>query len=454
VADAWRFPVYLVRNFIADRCLNTTAALTYQTLFAVVPFVTMLYTVLSMFGAVQDAGRQFEDFVFSNVVPENVAVVQEYLHSFSEQASNLTIPSAMFLAVTVFMMLFTIERTFNEIWKIREPRRGFERLLMYWALLTVAPLLLVAGIAMSTYALSLPLFSDVTESPLLWRVLPVVMSAVTFTLVYIAVPNTLVPLRHAIIGGVLVAAVFETAKFGFGTLMSQSSFQVLYGTFAVVPLFLLWVYTSWMIVLIGAELVKGLGVYRFAGSHSVRDPLVQVLTVLYLFHRAHLRGEVVTERMVRERAKRIDLEHWTDYRSRLMALNLIRPVERGGMVLSRDLAEVTVWQLHESLPWPLPTEKVRDGDDWEQRISTVFEHIEADNGARLKMSIESLFRDNEKATGVVVEGEILDEDDAAELADVVDVTELAADRDAGAEGDSDHGPNRNPRKKEKPAWRA
>ena len=148
--------------------------------------------------------RILEDFIFTNVVPENVSLVQEYLGGFSAQAQSLSMPSAVFLVATAFLMLFTIERTFNEIWRIKETRHGLQRLMMYWALIGV-------GIIVTTYVLSLPLISDVADSPVLLRFLPVLLSASTFTLIYAVVPNTLVPVRHAMVGGVLVAAVFESA---------------------------------------------------------------------------------------------------------------------------------------------------------------------------------------------------------------------------------------------------
>ncbi len=391
-AEIWRLLGFLGRHFVEDNCQTTAAALTYQTLFAVVPSLTVMYTVLSAFESFSGMGRVVEDFIFANVVPENVSVVQDYLRSFSDQARNLSVPSVILLAVTAFLMLFTIERTFNEIWRIREPRRGFQRVMMYWAVLTLGPLLVVLGIGVSTYLLSLPLISDVTDSPGFLAFLPLLMSALTFTLIYIAVPNTVVPVRHAVIGGVLVAIVFEGAKYLFTSVMSRSSFEVIYGTFAVVPLFLLWIYVSWTIVLVGAELVKGLGVYRFEGSHRLEAPLMQFLILLEVFFDAHRRGETVTEKMIRTRGARVDMEKWTDYRQKLMDLKLIRKAEKGDMVLSRDLGEVPLWELCRQLPWPLPAKVVEPVKSWESRLSETFQSISGRNEELLGLDIESLFR--------------------------------------------------------------
>ncbi len=392
VQECWRFLRFLIDHYVEDNCQTTAAALTYQTLFAVVPALTVTYTVMASVEAFAGLGQTVEDFIFHNVVPENVSLIQDYLRSFSQQALNLSIPSAIFLTVTAFLMLFTIERTFNEIWRIKEPRHGFQRLMMYWAVLTMGPVLVGLGIVSTTYALSLPLISDVSESPLFLQILPLGLSAATLMLIYTVVPNTNVPFRHALVGGIVVALVFEVAKFSFAFVMSRSDFQIIYGTFAVVPLFLLWIYVSWTIVLIGAELVKGLGVYRFQGSNRLESPLFQMLIVLEVFYVSHQKGQVVTEQMIRDLGPRINLEKWTEYRQALVELNLINAVERGGLVLSRDLSEISIWELYQQLPWPLPVHGVGNESDWEKSLSELFESIANRDETILSGDLETLYR--------------------------------------------------------------
>ncbi len=395
VTESWRLLKFLVQHFFEDSCQTTAAALTYQTLFAVVPALTMMYAVLSTFDTFGGMGRTIEDFIFGNIVPESVGAVQEYISNFSRGAQKLGVPSAIFLGVTAFLMLLTIERTFNEIWRIKEPRHGFQRLLMYWAVLTMGPMLFGVGFGVTTYVVSLPLISDVTDSPYFLRFVPVLMSASAFTLIYVAVPNTRVPIKHAAIGGVLVATIFEMAKLSFGFIMSRSSFEAIYGTFAVVPLFLLWIYVSWTIILMGAELVKGLGVYRFEGSSRLEEPLFQMLIILEVFNRAHHRGEIVTEKMIRALGSRINLENWTEYRQQLVELNLIRKVERGGLILARDLSELTIWELYNKLPWPLPDRSVGGTSIWEKSLSETFKSIAGRNEDILGRDLESLFLSRE-----------------------------------------------------------
>ena len=391
----WGILVHTLKRYADDGCQATAAALTYQTLFAVVPLLTVMYAVLNAVEAFKVLSAEVEGFLFKNVVPENVGHLQLYLHDFSIQAQSLSIPSLIFLAVTAFLMLFTIERTFNEIWRVREPRQGYQRFLMYWALLSLGPLLVGMGFVITTYLLALPLLSDVDQYAGFLRYVSVLLSAAMLTLVYVAVPNCTVSLKHALLGGLLVAIAFETAKYLFGFVMSRSSFEIIYGAFAAVPLFLLWIYVSWSIVLMGAELVKALGVYRLDGGEQQEAPLLQVMLILELFFRAHQAGLVLREDDLSSHGARIDLEHWSDYRQMLIALNLIRSVDKGGLVLSRDLREVSLWDLHQSSGWPMPT-TIKGSSPWERALAENLQTINQHNKALLKGDLESLFRLEDK----------------------------------------------------------
>lgn len=246
-------------NCQADRCQMIAGALTMQTLFALVPGLTIAYLSLSTFEAYLALSRSMEDVIFSYVVPESVATVQQYLRQFSDQAQTLSIPSAVILGITAILMLNTIEKTFNEIWRIKAPRTGLRRLAVYTALLTLGPLLLVLGLSMTIYVFSLPYLSNLAGSQWGLWVLPFVTSAAMYTLAYWMIPNVSVNWRHALLGGVGVAVIFEIARFGFALVMTYSDMAVVYGAFAVLPGLLLWLYISWFIILAGAEVVAEMG---------------------------------------------------------------------------------------------------------------------------------------------------------------------------------------------------
>ena len=349
-----QFLRYVVSEYVSDGCQTTGAALTYQTLFAVVPALTVSYMVLSAFEAFAGVSQILENFIFSYVVPENIASVQSYLRMFSDQARSLSTLSFLILGGTAFLMLFTIEKTFNEIWKVSEPRNKLQRVLMYWGLLTLGPVLIVGGTVITTYLFSLPLISDVSDLPLFLQFLPWILSVLAFTLVYAAVPNAVVPFRHALIGGVLVAVSFEGAKYGFGMLMAASDFEVIYGAFAIIPVFLLWIYVTWTIILAGAEVVKALGLFSSDQDLQSQPQHVQLLGILSLFYQAYQEGSELTEKQFSHDNEVVNLRFWRENREKLIAFGLLVRTERGGLILARSLQGLTLWQLFEGLGMALP----------------------------------------------------------------------------------------------------
>ena len=388
-----RFLKFLWEQFVEDSCLQTAQALTYQTLFAIVPLLTLTYTVLSLFEAYSGVGQIVEEFLFSNIVPENIAVVQDYLHSFSNQARQLSLPSLILLAVVALMMLMTIEKTLNKIWRIREPRHGFQRLLMYWAVLTLGPLLVGCALAISTYVFSMPFVSNVTEATGILNYLPLLLGAAFFTLIYVAVPNCNVPFVNALMGGCFAALFFELAKLMFALLVTNTDFAVIYGAFAAVPLLLMWIYLCWVIALLGAEFVKVLTVFPRGGEQLRDAPLVQILHILELFKSAHEKGESVGEKDIAGLADRIQLGLWNEYRSRLIETKFIRPVDGGSMVLSRDLREISLWDLYRLLPWPLPDGGAAKAQ-WGPHLKELLSTTAGQNSEALSVDVASLLEKN------------------------------------------------------------
>lgn len=388
----WDFIRYLQKSFAEDNCQSTAAALTYQTLFALVPLLAIAYVIFESFTAFDGLSQQFEAFIFSNIVPENAGVVQEYLVSFSGQARNLSIPSVIMVVGTSFLMLFTIESTFNEIWQVREPRYGAQRFLMYWAVLTLSAPLVVASIFTTTYIESLPYISDVTESTSGLHFVPILLGTGFLTLVYVVVPNCYVRVSHAAIGAAFTSVAFEISKVLFTEIMAKSNLEAIYGTFAAVPLFLIWLYVSWTLVLLGAEVVKSLGVYRFEEEEDVEAPLFQVVLILELFYLAHQKGEILRDQDIRAQTRRIQLELWPETKAQLMEMGLIRTLDRGGMILAKNLNEVSVWDLYQTLNWQLPP-NIKGEHAWEKTLSSQFSGLYEKSENDLKGDLETLFKE-------------------------------------------------------------
>ena len=387
------FWLSLYQRFVENRGAGNAAALTYTTLFAVVPMMTVTFAMLSAIPAFKGVGEDIQGFIFHNFVPSTGEAVQGYLREFTTQARQLTWFGVGLLAVTAFLMLVAIEKTFNVIWRVRQPRRGMSSFLLYWAILSLGPLLLGAGFAVSTYIASLSLISGpdaVVGTKTLLGFAPLLSSIAAFTLLYAAVPNTRVPLRHALLGGLFSAVLFEVAKALFGLYVSLfPGYHLIYGAFATVPLFLLWIYLSWLIVLLGAELVYGLSQPR----HWRREPIARgllLLVVLRLLLKRQQQGEALHYGDMQRAGWRLPEDEWSQVMDFLEREHLACKASRGGWVLCRDLHQVSLHQLLECSPWPLPSLSqlpAQLDEPWYPALREGLEHLQAEREERFGVSL-------------------------------------------------------------------
>jgi len=252
-----RFLAHLFRRFNQDRCLQIASSLTFTTLLALVPLVTVMLTLLSVFPAFSGLGEEIHAFLLANMLPEKAGkVVSGYIEQFTGRAGRLTAFDTAFLAVTAFMMMFTIEHAFNSIWRVSRPRPVAQRILVYWSALTLGPVLIGASLSITSYlvgaSLGLTRDTPLAGTAILWLV-PFVLTWAAFTLLYYVVPNRAVKPRHALVGGLVAAFVFEIMKRSFASYVAQfPTYALVYGAFAVIPIFLLWIYFSWVVIVIGA----------------------------------------------------------------------------------------------------------------------------------------------------------------------------------------------------------
>ena len=247
----------LGHRFREDRLALTAGGLTFTSVISLVPLVTVtlaLLTVFPMFASLQETLRRF--FVTA-LVPDAIAQpVLEAVTQFSSRASQLGVAGLMALLVSAIALMLTIDRALNAIWRVRRPRPIGQRVLVYWAAITLGPLLIGLSITASSYALSASrgvLGSELQGIGVLLGGLEFVLVALAVAALFHYVPNTHVRWRHALFGGVFVAIGFIGAKrlltLYFGNL---STFAMVYGAFATVPIFLVWIYLTWVIVLLGA----------------------------------------------------------------------------------------------------------------------------------------------------------------------------------------------------------
>ena len=347
--EAVSFARYIARRFIDDGCQQNAAALTYMSLFAIVPLMTVGFAMFSAIPAFETFGEQIQSFVFRHFVPTTGSEVQTYLESFSNQARSLTGIGVAFLVVTAYFMLSNIEKSFNKIWRTRENRKGLNTFLLYWAILSLGPIMLGAGLVMTTYLAVFVKDLDVLGVlPYVLKYLPLLFTTATFTLLFFAIPNCKVSFKHAAIGGAVCGIFFESAKYLFASLVSNSSYQLVYGTFATIPLFLIWLYFSWLLVLSGAILVRALSSYRRRVAPIYPDLIVGTL-VLQQFWQRQSQGDPVDENHLLHSeclfGEDISREQWERLRNALLANKILAITEEGCFILARDLHSLSLWDL-------------------------------------------------------------------------------------------------------------
>lgn len=245
----------VVKEFYETSCSTRAAGLAYTTLLSIVPMMSVGLAVISAFPVYKEAGSWLQGFIFKNFVAGSADVIQHQLESFAAQAASLSPTGIFFLFITAVLMIFTMENTFNTIWHVKERRHGVTAFLMYWAVLTLLPILIGVGFAVSSYFFSLPFISKTTVAlrrPLL-KMLPYVLTWGAFSFLYVALPNRKIYLRHAAVGALIATLFFELAKYGFGLyILYFPTYELIYGALATIPVFLVWVYVSWTIILFGA----------------------------------------------------------------------------------------------------------------------------------------------------------------------------------------------------------
>ena len=392
----------VARHFVEDDCSSVAKALTYQTLFALVPTIALAYMVLTAFDAFQGLLQEFEAFVFANIVPESVGVVQSYLAQFSEQAKQLTIPSAVILGASAIWMLFTVEQSLNTIWRVERARRGLQRLLTYWAILTLAPLLIAATLGVTTYILSLPLISDVSDSPITLWALPVIFNCGMLTTAFCLIPNTKVLVKHALFGGLLASLLAEVAKWVFSSLIMAAPFQVIYGAFATLPILLLWIYLSWAIVLVGAELTRTLA-YGVLSRSRGTSPLFRYLGTLLIVDECFDQG-LGREGIRSALAERYELspEQITSDIAHLKSAGFVMEDANRGVVLAKSLEQITLRSLMTSLDVPRPTDTLLSDpgikDEWVMELCAQWKQSLVDETALVNQPLKKIFSPSEASS--------------------------------------------------------
>jgi len=330
--------------------------------------MAVILGVLSAFPVFDYGVEQLQDFIFSQFVPAAGDVVREYLDEFVQRSAGLTGTGTLFLVVTALILMSTIEKSLNRIWRVDRPRRPTSRLIVYWAVLTLGPLLLGASLGLTSYLAALPLLApEFVRGPLqslLFVATPFFVAMLAFTLIFMIVPNRRVRWNHALAGAAFSALAFELSKRGFVFYISNfPTYEKLYGALATIPIFLVWIYVSWVVILLGASLAASLTTFHYRHAEwrwNPRHHLLLVLRLLDHLRRAQSQGHGVSHaRLLELEAAATDAE-LTGLMERLDDCGFARRDEDGDWFLSVDLDEATLADLYHSMSLVLPVDELED----------------------------------------------------------------------------------------------
>ena len=342
---------FIAARFARDRCMETAASLTFTTLLSLVPLITIALTVFSAFPVFENFSSQIKVYLLNNLMPEAAGVViTQYMQQFTDSAAHLTTVGIGFLAVTAMLMMLTIDEAFNVIWRVTQPRPLVNRLVVYWAVLTLAPLLVGASLSLTSwliglsmgYAKHIPLFGVGAL-----KILPVLFTTMAFALLFRLVPNRHVPLAHALFGALVAAIAFETMNRLFGYYISNfPTYELVYGAFASVPIFLMWIYLSWLIILLGAVIAASLPHWRAPAAHRMppATQLLDALRVLQIMSKYLEQGKVSTLPGL-SRTLHLGYDALENILEKLASAEMVRKAEGNSWLLMRDAYHIRTSEL-------------------------------------------------------------------------------------------------------------
>lgn len=349
--DLVAFIRFVTMRFQQDRCAQIAASLTFTTLLSLVPLIAIVLALLSSFPIFEDSSGQIKNHLLDNILPDATGkIVPQYMQQFAESAARMSAYGFVFLAVTAMFMLQTIDQAFNTIWRVTRPRPMLKRWIVYWVVLTLAPLLVGASLSLTSWLVGFSL--GYTEylprfGVLALKGLPVLFTTLAFALLFRLVPNRYVPRMHAFIGGVVASVLFETMNRIFGYYIAHfPAYKVVYGAFASVPIFLVWIYLSWLMVLLGAVVAAALPHWRTSQREHLPAvaEMLDALRVLKIMSEGMRHGAVITIPMLSKKL-RLGFFPLEKIMERLVSAELVCKAEGCGWLMVRDVAHIRAAEL-------------------------------------------------------------------------------------------------------------
>ena len=360
-ARARTFFSFLFRRFLDDRLFESAGALSFTTVFALVPLSMVVFGVLSAFPVFDEWSVRLTNYIFTNFVPSAARKVEDYLQGFTANTGQLTTAGVIALVTSLLITLFSVEGTFNRIWRVKTARPKFSRFLVYWTVLTLGALVAATSLALSWQFFSLALFSTgpgrLLEAAML-RLAPMVIELLAFTTIFRVVPHRTIKWRHAAAGALLSVVLFELVKWGISLYLgSFNSYQKIYGAFAAAPILLLWIYLGWATILFGASFAASMSAFRYQPA-AMRLPigyeLYGLLRMLGRFAEYRQQGRGLHSDELQRLEPMLTDALVQEFLGELCEIGLLSRAESGEWLLSRDLDDVALGELYEACGLRVP----------------------------------------------------------------------------------------------------
>ena len=386
------------KHFSEDRCFEEAASLGYTSLLALVPLLAVIFGIVSAFPVFSEWSRQLQNIVVGNLLPATSSQVEEYLNTFLDSASGLTLPGTVFLIITALLLMFRIEQAFNRVWRVDRARSVTNRIVMYWAVLTLGPMMIGAAIAISVKNIFGSWELGGVFAPAWHQAGIFFLTWMVFTLIFVLVPNRRVLFRDALVGALLSTVLFELAKTGFVAFISNANYTVIYGALATIPLFLFWLYLVWAVILLGASLAASLTTFedseRTRSMWPEKQDFQLVFRLVGHLWQAQRNGENLSD------VQLLGLEPHSNERQLQHLLHQLEEAhiaardEENEWRLARDLEDLTLSKLYCSGSFHLPMlgrEPVPLDTKWDEAFATVMQEVQEQGLTRMDRPLRALY---------------------------------------------------------------
>lgn len=382
------FIKFVFSEFAKKNSSSMAAELTLNTMLALVPLMTVAVSLMAIFPAFDKLNVQVQELIFKNFMPETGLAVQEHLNEYVSKSKNLSAVGFAFLFLTSMMLMRAIDRAINTVWETKNRRRGINKWVSYWAMLTLAPILIAASLAASSYFAALPLVSSINS--VLTFGLPFLLIVLAFTTLYMVTPFSHVKFTKALIAATITALLFELAKYGFAIFVAKfSTYEVIYGAITAIPLFFLWVFFSWLILMLGVVICFALHRFEMKREKTEHE-FISILKILQFLAQAQSSESSISIDQLRSKFSYLHGQTLRHLVEQLQALNYVGKLENGQYCLRLNANDLTIGRIYRQGNWRLPNNDQTLAIDKETFFA---EHLESANAVineALDVSITSV----------------------------------------------------------------